>query len=219
MENLQRLWQAYSKTPSEGPNPFSMLIDSDCEFAFSRTKQTAVTLVQTDLLPGSTSTSPTNVLSVIVECTSPFTISAGVAFSAIRQKEFAIQPVATTPGSTTTTNQFVATNNSAFHPLPLAMAHARFAEPNETVAFHVSLGIAGNFQSQNSGGSSAAFLIGPSVSLFRTMFFTPGVLIAQKAELGSGFKVGQPAPPNVTTPPLQNSYTAGFGIAITFTKP
>src|SRR5713226_232158 len=65
MENLQRLWQAYSKTPTEGPNPFSMQIDADCEFAFSRTKQTTVTLVQTDLLPGSTSTTPTNVLSVI----------------------------------------------------------------------------------------------------------------------------------------------------------
>ena len=219
MENIQRLWLAYSKTPSEGPNPFSTQIEADCEFALSRTKQTTVTLVQTDLLPGSTSTTPTTVLSVIVECTSPFTISAGVAFSTVRQKEFAIQPVATPPNSTTTTNQFVATNNSAFHPLPLAMAHARFAEPNETVAFHVSLGIAGNFQSQNSGGSSAAFLIGPSISLFRTMFFTPGVMIERKAELGSGFKVGQVAPPNVTTAPLQNSYTGGFGFAITFTKP
>jgi hypothetical protein len=219
MENLQELWEAYSSKPDEQPNPFSSGINADCEFAFSRTKQTTITLAQTDLMPGSTSAASTTILSVIVECTSPFTISAGVAFSAIRQKEFAIQPVATPAGSTTTANEFVATNNSSFHPLAIGMVHARVWEPTETLAVHVSLGLAGNFQSQNSGGSSAAFLIGPSLSLFRTMFFTPGVLIAQKAQLGSGFMVGNPAPSNVTTPPLQTSYTAGFGIAITFTKP
>jgi hypothetical protein len=51
------------------------------------------------------------------------------------------------------------------------------------------------------------------------MFFTAGLHIGRKSELGDGFKVGEPAPPNVTTALVQTSYEPAFGIAITFTKP
>jgi hypothetical protein len=154
-----------------------------------------------------------------MECASPFIVSAGVDFRTILTREFAIQPVASPPGSTTTINEFVLTSKSSFHPLPIGIVSARLCEPNEAVSLHLSLGMAGNFNSQNAGGSSAEFLVGPSIALFRTMFFTPGLHIGKKSILGDRFVLGNPAPPNITTPPLQTGYTTGFGFAITFTKP
>jgi hypothetical protein len=203
----------------QGPDPFTMTMAATCDYAFSTTKQTVITLTATDQLPAKTAGAPTDVLSVTVECASPFTVSAGVAFSTISNKQFGIQAVATPPGSTTTTNEFVLTSNSSFHPLPIGMVSARLCEPNEKVSFHLSLGLAGNFKSQSSGGSTAEFLVGPSIALFRTMFFTPGLHIGQQASLGGGFRLGDPVPTSITTPPLQTSYKVGFGFAITFTKP
>jgi hypothetical protein len=223
MSNVLAQWTAWSglsdAEKAVTPDPFSMSTLSTCEFAFSRTKTTAITLSRTDRTPGSTTTSPETVLSVNVECTSPFTVSAGVAFSTIGQKEYAIQPVASPPGSTTTTSEFVTTSTSSFHPLVIGMIHARLWELNDKVSFHASFGMAGNFNSQSAGGSAAEFLIGPSFSFFRTMFITPGLHIGRKVTLGDGFKVGDPVPTSITSPPLQNSYTPAFGVAITFTKP
>ena len=65
----------------------------------------------------------------------------------------------------------------------------------------------------------AEFLIGPSFSLFRTMFLTPGLQIGTKTVIGGGFNIGDTVSSNITTVPLEKSYTTGFGFAITFTKP
>lgn len=201
------------------PDPFSMRISGTCDYAFSSTKQTAVTLTATDQLPDKSANAPATVLSVTIECASPFNVSAGVAFSGIPDQEYAIHPVATPKGSTTTTNQFVQTSDSIFHPVVIGMVSARLWEPCERVAVHASFGLAGSFKSQSAGGSSAEFLIGPSLSLFRTMFITPGLYIGKKTVLADGFTVGSPVPSNITTPPLQSSYKPAFGVAITFTKP
>jgi hypothetical protein len=223
MSNVLSQWTTWSSLSDDAKaktlDPFSISTIATCEFAFSRTKTTAITLTRTDRMPGSTSTNAETVLSVNVECTSPFTISAGVAFSTIGQTEYAIAPVATPPGSTTTTSEFVTTSKSNFHPLPIGMVHARLWEPNDWLSVHVSFGVAGNINSQNAGGSAAEFLIGPSVALFRTMFITPGLHIGRRVTLGDGFKVGDPVPPSITSPPLQTAYTPAFGVAITFTKP
>jgi hypothetical protein len=156
---------------------------------------------------------------VAVECTSPFTVSAGVAFSTVGEHEFAIQPTPVTPGSTTTQNTFVETNDSGIHPLPLGMIHVRLHETNSRLSWHGSFGLAGNFRSQSAGGSNAEFLIGGSLALFRTVFLTPGLYIGQKTSLGAGFTLNSAVPASITQPPLQKSYKSAFGFAITFTKP
>ena len=219
MMQIRTDWDRHTAHPMENPDPFEMRLVATCDYAFASTKQTLITLTATDQLPDKSAAGAATVLSVTAECASPFNVSAGVAFSTIPNKEYAIHPVATPPGSITTTNQFVLTADSSFHPLVLGMVSARLCEPNEKVALHLSFGLAGNFKSQSGGGSSAEFLIGPSISLFRTMFITPGLHIGKKTVLADGFTVGSPVPPNVTTPPLQSSYKPAFGLAITFTKP
>jgi len=207
---------ADSKT---NPDSFSTSNDGDCEFAFSQTKKTALTLSRTDRKPGTKDTKPEAVLTVTVECTSPFAVTAGVAFSSIQERDFAIVPSSdgkTPPG---VVNKFQSTAKSSFHPLPLGMVHARLWEPTEKFAVHASFGMAGNFRSQNSGGSDVEFLVGPSLSLFRTMFVTPGLHVGHKVSLGGGFNEGDIVPSSITQPPLQKSYKLGFGLAITFTKP
>jgi hypothetical protein len=209
----------YNSDKEHTTNPFSTSFSAGCDYTFASTKQNAIKLTQIDNLPDKTAAAPVDVISLVMECASPFNVSAGVEFSAIPTREFAIQPVATPPGSTTTTNEFVLTSKSNFHPLPIGMVSTRLCEPNEFVSFHLSFGVSGNFNSQNAGGSSAEFLIGPSIAFFRTMFLTPGLHIGKKSMLGDGFVLGDPVPPNITTPPIQTGYRAGFGFAITFTKP
>jgi hypothetical protein len=219
MIQLKQEIEDYRNDPDHRQDPFSTTFAAGCDYTFSTTKQNAIKLTQIDELPDKSAIAPADVLSVTIECASPFTVSAGVEFSGIPTREFAIHPVAKPAGSTTTVNEFVLTSQSHVHPLPIGMVSARFSEVSENVSFHVSLGISGNFNSQNSGGSSAEFLIGPSIAIFRTMFLTPGLHIGKKSALGDGFVVGNPAPANVTSPPLSTAYTTGFGFAITFTKP
>lgn len=219
MMQLKQDWDSYQADKDNVKNPFVTTFAAGCDYTFASTKHNAIKLTQIDNLPDKTAAAPADVLTLTMECASPFNVSAGVAFSTIPAREFAIEPVATPPGSTTTTNEFVLKSNSTFHPLPIGVISARLCEPNEWLSFHVSLGLAGNFNSQSAGGSSAEFLFGPSIALFRTMFLTPGLHIGKKASLGDGFVLSNPAPPNVTTPPIQTSYTTGFGFAITFTKP
>ena len=219
MTQLKAQLEAYNADKTHNKNPLVTSFSAGCDYTFATTKRAAIKLTQVDNLPDKSATPPADIISLTMECASPFAVSAGVVFSTIPNNQFAIQPVATSPGSTTTVNEFVQTSNSNFHPAPIGMVSARLCEPNETVSIHLSLGIAGNFNSQANGGSSASFLIGPSIALFRTMYFTPGWYIGTKASLGSGFHVGDPVPPNITTPPVNSSYTSGFGLAITFTKP
>lgn len=217
MSTLLGRWNDF--TNRRIPDPFSMPYQADSGFAFSRTKTTAVTLVRVDQMPGTPAANPETVLSVSVECTSPFTMSAGVAFSTLAEREFGIQAVATPQGSTTTANQFVAVTKSSFHPLPIGMVHVRLWEPSEWFSLQAGFGVAGDIKSESAGGSDADFLIGPSFALFRTMFLTPGLHLGREVSLGGGYRLGDPVPSTVTTPPLQKSYKAAFGFAVTFTKP
>lgn len=152
-------------------------------------------------------------------CASPFSVSGGVEFSTIPSREFAI--VKSAGGANNTSiNRFGYSSQSSFHPLPVAIAHVRIWESqNQKYAFHFSAGASGNIQGQNSGGSSAEFLSGGSLSFFRTMFLTAGLHVGTKTSLGGGFRVGDTVPSDITTVQVTKSYTTGFGIAITFTKP
>jgi hypothetical protein len=100
------------------------------------------------------------------------------------------------------------------------MAHARLRNWSDNrYALHYSFGIGANIKGDTSGGSNPEFLTGLSVSFWRTMFVTGGLDIGKQSKLSGGFKLGDPVPPDITTPPVSSSYTAGFGFSITFTKP
>src|SRR5271157_3247212 len=167
--------------------------DLTCEYAFSRTKTVKVTLNRTDKMPGGTANA--NYDLGTMECASPFNVSAGVLLSTLTQREFGIQAVPNSPGSTNTTNRFVTTSDSSLSFQPIALISARLCEMSEKFALGAAFGIGANISSQNSSGSSgssASFLLGPTVGMFRAVYVTPGLYIGRQTILGGGFKVGDP---------------------------
>jgi hypothetical protein len=79
------------------------------------------------------------------------------------------------------------TADSSFHPLPLAAVHVRFADWNN-VSFYGTIGIAANMQGQNSGGSGAEYLMGPTLGAFRYVFLTGGLHMGRQSVLAGGFQ-------------------------------
>ena len=208
--------------PADPTSKFVVHQDVPCSTLFNVNKETAVKLTLGDRLPffdGQQMLTQTRDAFVTVKCSSPFSVSAGVAFSLIEQREFAIQPTPSSPGSTTTINTFGYSSRSNVNPAPMAIAHMRLHEwVRHRYGVHASFGVGVNVQGTNGGGSSAEYLPGVSLSLFRTMYLTAGVSIAKQADL-AGFAVNNEVPATVTAPPIKTSYKAGAGFAITFTKP
>ena len=208
--------------PADPTSKFVVHQDVPCSTLFNVNKETAVKLTVGDRLPffdGQLMSTQTRDAFVTVKCSSPFSVSAGVAFSLIEQREFAIQPTPPPPESDTPINKFGYSSRSNVNPAPMAMAHMRLHDwDKHRYALHASFGVGVNVQGTNGGGSSAEYLPGVSLSLFRTMYLTAGVSIAKQADL-AGFAVNTDVPATVTAPPIRTSYKAGAGFAITFTKP
>jgi hypothetical protein len=190
-----------------------------CGVNFNQNKQVAVKLIEYDLLPtfdGQTSSSvDIKDPFVTVTCASPFSISAGVEMRFLANQAFGL-----VPSGTSGTNQFNVTDDEKIIPLPIAMVHARLYDwDDHKFGLHVSLGVGAHITSTEAGGSGAEYLVGFSLSLFRTVYITPGWHLGKVAALGGGYKVGDAVPTGVTTAPVQTSYQNGFGLAFTFTKP
>jgi len=202
---------------------FTRQFEVNCPVLFNKNRQVALRLVSTDRVPtldlqAMSTTTRDNIL--VVQCGSRFSISAGVAFSAIPDTEFAIVKGTVVAPATTSTNRFGILSDPNIHPLPMAIAHARLADAaDHRVAFHASFGVGVNVRSQSSGGSSPEFLLGPSISFLRTIFITGGAEIGKSTGLAGGFHVNDTVPSDVTAPQIISSYTTHWGFAVTFTKP
>jgi hypothetical protein len=181
-----------------------------------------VTVDETPTLDGNSPTVKTQDPFLTVTCASPIALSAGVGFSSIRQKEFAIiKSAGSTPGGPSVA-KFGTLSDSAFRPMPAAYVHARLKESaDHKLGLHATLGVSGNIQGQDSGGSSAEFLTGFSLSLWRTIYISVGAHIGTQSELAGGFHEGDVVPSDITTiqGQVKRSYTGGFGFAFSFGKP
>jgi hypothetical protein len=224
---LNHLGFAYEGTqPKISANVFYLSDTEPCSLLFNQNLSDTYNVNGTDQQPtlDKVSTSAGTVITsqafVTLKCSSPISLSAGVEFSGIRNQEYAIIKSAPPAGGTTSVAKFAYTTNSPIHLLPIAMTNVRLAESQSgRYAGHFSVGVAGNFQGTYSGGSTAEFLIGPSLSLFRCVFLTAGAHIGFQSQLVGGFNVGDTAPSDVSTPTVTKSAQVRYGFAITFTKP
>lgn len=195
-----------------------------CGTLFNQTANTAVNLVAADLGPTLEGKDPeikSQGAFVTVSCSTPFSLSAGIAFSTIRQQEFAIIKSSGGAGNPSV-NKFGVVNESSITPMPMVMANVRLWDwQHHKYAFHGTFGVGGNLQNQASGGSSAEFLPGVSLSFWRTMYVTVGPQIGTKSELAGNFNVNDLVPADITSiqGQVKRTRTVGFGFAITFTKP
>jgi hypothetical protein len=195
-------------------------LDVPCDGLFNESISTALNLVTLDYTPTLTGGDPTQKVQsafVTVSCSTRFTISAGVGFSTIEQKTFAIVP--SSDGKGGTVNTFGTTSDSKITPVALAVANIRLREwLNHGVGFYGSLGVGGNLQTN---ASAAYFLPGISFAFWRTMYVTLGPGIGSQSILTGGYKEGDTVPTGVTTigAVTGSSHSARFAFAVTFTKP
>lgn len=199
--------------------------ENACGNLFNNTGSTAYSLSIVDVTPTLDDAASTGKSSQIqnfmtITCTTPFAASAGVELvTVIRNQEFGIIKAPGGPNNTSI-NKYGYVTDEPVHAIPIVVASMRAIEfHNKVYALHYSLGVAGNIQSQGSGGSSVEFLPGGSISFFRTMFLTFGPHIGYKPVLAGGVKVGDTVATDVATPQVTKTTAVGFGIAITFTKP
>jgi hypothetical protein len=195
-----------------------------CGVLFNQGSSTAVNIVAADLGPTLDGNDPVIKAQgafVTVTCGTPFSVSAGVAFSSIEQKEFAIIKSSGGAGNPSV-NKFGTTRDGRFNPVVIGMVHVRLADwERHKYGFHGSFGVAGNLQSQSGGGSTAEFLPGVSFSFWRTMYVSAGPYLGTSAKLAGDFKEGDVVPPDITTisGQVKRTRATGFGFAVTFTKP
>jgi len=201
---------------------FTLQSEVSCGVLFNKNEQTILKLLlvdRTSVFDGQTTQSQTKDGLLTVTCSSPFAVTAGAAFSTIENQQFAIVK-SLPPSGTTSINTFGVTSDSKINPYPIAMAHARLRDWDDNrYALRFSFGAGANVNGDSSGGSSAEFLTGLSISFWRTIFVTGGLDVGKQSKLSGGFKIGDTVPTDITSPPVSTSYKAGFGFAITFTKP
>ena len=221
VKNLNVLTYWHSKAATLTPDSFVLQSEVRCGVLFNQSQAIAINLYTTDqtgMFPGQTVQQPVSTTILNVNCSSAFAVSAGAAFNTIRNPEYTIVQSAPPAGGTTPVPQVGESSNSAINPYPVALAHARLKDWGDNrYAAHYSFGVGVN---PNSGGTAAPeFMTGPTLSFLRTMFVTAGLDVGKQTALAGGFHLGDTVPSGVSTIPTSTSYKAGFGFAITFTKP
>lgn len=221
VKNLNVLTYWHSQAATLTPDSFVLQSEVRCGVLFNQSQAIAINLYTTDqtgMFPGQTVQQPVSTTILNVNCSSAFAVSAGAAFNTIRNPEYTIVQSAPPAGGTTPVPLVGESSNSAINPYPVALAHARLKDwGDNSYAVHYSFGVGVN---PNSGGTAAPeFMTGPTLSFLRTMFVTAGLDVGKQTALAGGFHLGDTVPSGVSTIPTSTSYKAGFGFAITFTKP
>jgi hypothetical protein len=194
----------------------------DCGFSFGQTKDTKVTVTYDDLLTSEVEKLTQEIISV--QCTSPLSVSVGIGFSALKEQEFGfVQSTALLPdeeGNLTeqVVNRFGFKNRSDFRVLPLILLNTRIKEWPDKWSLHASFGGGVDIKT-GEAGTDLEFVAGPSISLYRTLFITPGVHIGRVPKLVGGFNIGDIVPEGVDEPPLEKEWKTGFTVALSYQLP
>jgi hypothetical protein len=221
--SLLQYWVDLTGSLAANPNAFTLQLDIRCGILFNQNQPITVklnTVDRTGMFPGQTAQQPVSTTLINVNCSSAFAVTAGAAFGVIDNPVYAEVTSAPASGGTTPVTKFGLTSDSKINPYPIALAHARLKDwADNKYALHYSFGAGVNPNSSGSSSASPEFLTGVSISFLRTIYVTGGLDVGKQTSLAGGFHVGDTVPTGVATVPTSTSYTAGFGFAITFTKP
>ena len=158
---------------------------------------------------------------VTVECTTPFSVSAGFGYSLFTDElEFGFVPT-TRSGtdengapSTRVTKEFAELKRSDFRVSPILLVNTRVAEWSDTLALHVSAGAVVDMNGET--GTDVEWVAGATVSFKRSLFLTAAFHAARVPKLGGGFVVTDEVPAEITEPPLEKELEAALLVGITF---
>jgi hypothetical protein len=191
-----------------------------CGFAFDRNKRTKVEIIMQDRLaaPG-TPAPPREIVTVV--CSSPLSVSAGFGFSMNDEMDIAfVQSTKTVTDdmgqpSEVVINRFGFRNRSSFRTLPVILLNTRLYEPSDLFAVHASVGAAVDIKSGDAG-TDVEYIVGPSVSFWRSLFITGGLHIGREQRLVGGFEIGDEVPMGIDAPPIEKEWKRGVAVTFTF---
>jgi hypothetical protein len=212
-----RFWNSVFKDIiSRGEDAFILEISiNDHGFTIGTGKETKVDLIKQDRLaePGAEAIRE-EIVTVVFS--SIFSVSAGFGFSTLDEQEFSIVRSRTSPTDPTLVNKFGFQNRSKFRPMPVILLNTRLFEMSKGFDFHFSTGAGVDIKTGQPAGSDVEFVVGPSISFRRSLFFTPALHVGRVPTLAGGFKVGDLVPAEVTAPPIEKSWKTGFIFTITY---
>lgn len=201
---------------AEGPVAFKYKQTVTCSFAFDNTKETKLQLVSIDRFaaPGS---QPSTQELVTVTCSSPFSVSGGVGFSTIDERDIVFVPSNKTDNTGFPEKVFGYQSHSAARPIPLLLLNVRIWEPKDWFSLHISGGAAVDVKN-GEAGSDVEYVVGPSFAFRRSLFVTTGLHLGRTTTISkeSGFNVGDVVPSGLAAPPLEKRWTPAFVVALTW---
>jgi len=216
---------------ARGAGAFCIVYSVGCSFAFDGNKENLITVVKRDRLSvnkpvdKNVAATPTgtegSVEIVTVVCSSPLSVSAGFGFSTIDEKEFVfVQSTKTAVDANGVTTQKVINlfgfkNNSAFRTLPVLLLNTRLWEPSDRFAIHASAGAAVDVKT-GQAGTDIEYIVGGSLSFWRSLFVTPALHIGRVPTLVGGFTLGQQVPDGIKEPPVEKAWKKGFAVTFTY---
>jgi hypothetical protein len=215
-------WRAHLTTIEREKEDAFVLSDypANCGFRFGSTKEIKVELVKRDRLAARDADEIKQEV-VTVECSAPLSVSGGFGFSSIEEREFKfVQSTKTVVDdmgneSQVVINRFGFENLSSFRMVPVILLNTRFWEPSDTIAAHASAGAAVDIKS-GEAGTDVEFIVGPSLSFWRTFFVTGGLHVGRVPSLAGGFNIDDEVPEGVDAPPIEKTWKKAFVVTFSY---
>lgn len=204
-----------------------------CGFPFLTPKEHTVFLVLEDRLakPG---TAARQVQLVKVTCPSRFSISTGIGWSGLDERDFAfvqsLRPPEATPADDPTAQQagegeeeatesqvikVFGLQNEADHSVdPAALINVRLTDWN-LYNLYATAGTVLDFDDPDSSVRFGYFA-GLSLSLSDHFVISAGVKVARLPTLAGGFELGDPVPEGVTEPPLTREWDEDYSVIFSY---
>jgi hypothetical protein len=207
-------WNAILSAVATGKeDSFSRTVDVTCSFGFSNNKNSQIEMTTTDRLAAA-GTAAAKIEIVTVICSSPLSIGAGFGFSTVHEHQLSF--VQSLNASNQVGSVFGFSARSNFTPVPVLLLNTRVHEWNDNWALHVSNGAVAVIQTGVTAGTAIQYVSGVSVSYKRSLFVTGGFQAGRVQHLAGGFVIGQPVPPGISTPPVENRWSPGFVLTFTY---
>ena len=192
-----------------------------CGFTFGQNKESKLELITKDR--GAAPETPeqrTEIMTVV--CSSPVSVSGGFAVNRLNEQEYGFVPSAKTTvdpvthaSSITNVSKIGLLKTSGFRTVPVIVVNTRVWEPNDLVSVAFSAG-AGVDVKSGAVGTDVEYLVGPSISFWRTLTVTWGAYVGRTLTLAGGYNPGDDVPTGLSAPPLIKSWDVAQFIALSY---
>jgi hypothetical protein len=148
-------------------------------------------------------------------------LSAGVLFSSLEKRKFAVSPVFDGPGPTPSdpviTHSEITGEASRPQVIPFTFINIRLADwkmGKRLLTFNIAPGVGIN---PNNGTTETEFAFGPSLGI-GNVYFLGGFHFGRQPQLSNGFSIGDRVPGDFTAPVVR-TWKTGFGFGVSYRLP